>query len=692
MGFVMLYAFGLGSKVYGVLLQYKFLKVPRWMISYLIVGYESLCDWRNNEQEVRVGILVIGSSFCIFSLRQMDKLIVDTFEVVVECSQGLFFLLIIFAMVKYVALQYMNGTQTESIKGKIRLLLARLLDGDDPESSLEWLQNMEEFMITSVLLRIISFVGYRMNFKGNEFLHSDSTVTKKGQTSFVECPFNTDARKPTIIKEIRLPQAKEVHEMVWEPLTQCLYVALMAESKLVRIPLGSDEFLEEDQDCWVVGQKKNAAELTEDALSKDEISGVSGLHNISLSYKYKGCLWLSLEYSNQLVLLDVFRMQIKKVYQCPTVLPNNGGKIGGPHCVREKDGIIYVALKGAQACNPAQQGMDGENDLGILRGCCGGKKIERNMESTGAEIPDAYAMFKLDINDLDKENEKYKEDAVNKGGDVFKCKKSPPMQEVDAKGQCWFPQDGAMTIGKISKGEVDIEVDVPHPSEHFPSDAAIQTLSPKPPNQKITGPSICQDPRGNLWMTELCENGVLVRIDKNENKVAYIVPKPKWVKAFRIIHLTFVEEWKQGGIQLYPNTMFAISTSLLDKGSPDAVIVITMDEEWKEMTSYRVVPLATQNSECHRIAAITAPLHPSKWSVVVSMFSPLLTNPMARDSKKRVPMPGLVLQMRVRDLQRDLVPLVKKTEKKGRFEFFLYEETDAPTKAQADPDGMRRIQ
>jgi hypothetical protein len=49
------------------------------------------------------------------------------------------------------------------------------------------------------------------------------------------------------MKELRLPTATETHELVFEPRTRCLFVSQMSNSVLVRIPLGADGMLLDDQ-------------------------------------------------------------------------------------------------------------------------------------------------------------------------------------------------------------------------------------------------------------------------------------------------------------------------------------------------------------------------------------------------------------------------------------------------------------
>lgn len=119
----------------------------------------------------------------------------------------------------------------------------------------------------------------------------------------------------------------------------------MTDSVLVRIPVDPVTGLLEDlQTSWRIGE------------TQDGKKGISGLHNVSLSFKYPGCIWLSLQYANTLLLVDVTsgELVIKQVLQVPTQL-SAGKVIGGPHVIREDptgNGDIWVGLKGDIGCCP----------------------------------------------------------------------------------------------------------------------------------------------------------------------------------------------------------------------------------------------------------------------------------------------------------------------------------------------------
>ena len=95
----------------------------------------------------------------------------------------------------------------------------------------------------------------------------------------------------------------------------------MSNSVLLRIPVGADGLLLDDQDAWMVGPT-----------DKDGV-GISGIHNLSTSVHYPGCVWLSLQLANTIVLLDAATMATRKVIICPSLLTRADGtaaKIGGP--------------------------------------------------------------------------------------------------------------------------------------------------------------------------------------------------------------------------------------------------------------------------------------------------------------------------------------------------------------------------
>ena len=149
-----------------------------------------------------------------------------------------------------------------------------------------------------------------------------------------------------VIKEVKLPRAAQTHEVVFEPVSRCIFATQMSNSVLVRVPIGNDGLMIDDQMAWRIGDV--------DPASGD---GISGLHNATLSHRHHGCLWLSLQFANTLLLVDGTSLVTKQVLQVPTLMPTPEGgmaHVGGPHAVCEcvETGDIWVALKGSVACHP----------------------------------------------------------------------------------------------------------------------------------------------------------------------------------------------------------------------------------------------------------------------------------------------------------------------------------------------------
>lgn len=156
-------------------------------------------------------------------------------------------------------------------------------------------------------------------------------------------PVKNEAR-PLLIKEIKLPRATQTHEVCYEPSTRCVFVSQMSNSTLVRIPVDERGVLVDDQDAWRMGECDAATG-----------AGISGLHNISPSKAHPGCLWMTLQYANELLLVDVrgeHPLRIRQILKVPTLCtdPATGEtqRVGGPHCMRECpiSGELWVGLKG----------------------------------------------------------------------------------------------------------------------------------------------------------------------------------------------------------------------------------------------------------------------------------------------------------------------------------------------------------
>ena len=62
-------------------------------------------------------------------------------------------------------------------------------------------------------------------------------------------------------------------------------------------------------------------------MKKSTGEGISGLHNVSLSPANPGCVWLTLQFSNTVVLVDAETMATRKVLRVPTIYTKPDGSV-----------------------------------------------------------------------------------------------------------------------------------------------------------------------------------------------------------------------------------------------------------------------------------------------------------------------------------------------------------------------------
>lgn len=391
-----------------------------------------------------------------------------------------------------------------------------------------------------------------------EIIKLDSTATNK-------------MREALEMKEVKLPHATQTHEVCWDPVTKALFVTQMTNSTLVRIGVDSRGMLLDEQEAWRVGPENG------------------GLHNASLSYKYPGCLWLSLQYLNLLVLVDVRpenMLEIKQIYQVPSYLKTSDGEIkhvGGPHCTREcpYTGNLWACLKGAL------DDQKNNNPCGKLSQCCNPAPLKEHMESHSKDpsfdikIPNSYAVWQLKPEEYNPDSE-----CGGKGGKLYHCRNSPPMLALDSNGNAWIPQDQSDTIMYINqKKKVSLQLKVP-----WPEDAKV--------NERHTGPGIATSPDGSIWMVQLETMASMVRINPlTQEMILYEIQTPEWARGIRMIHLDF----RAGSVAGHHNRIYAISSTLLQDESTDALFIMNLSGDWKTIEGVRVVPLPSQGSACHRI-------------------------------------------------------------------------------------------
>jgi len=391
-------------------------------------------------------------------------------------------------------------------------------------------------------------------------------------------PIKTEQRS-VWIKEVKLPRAKQTHEVCFEPLSRHVLVSQMSSSVLVRIKVRDDGFLEDDQDAWTIGK-----------VDKMTGEGISGLHNISLSHKNRGCVWLSLQYANTIILVEVETMIVRKVMRVPIEL-KDGTKIGGPHCVREctKTGRIFVALKGAIACHPQTDAETKTMKLkqALERACCNVNTLKDRMKKLQQDIPSGFAVWCVDPSRYDPESKPCL------GGVLFECLPSPPMMIVSpSSGDCFVCQDRSNHVLHISN---DMKT----------------TQQIKIKNVDMTGPGICISPQGTVFCTLLTrgDGALLGYCPKTNNKIVHVMAAPMWVNSLNIIHMTFSG-----------TTMYAITSDLLEEKCVNALVILKFRDDMKRILARRIIPLTTQDCACHRIELVKS-LDNQRRTVVISEFA-----------------------------------------------------------------------
>ena len=222
------------------------------------------------------------------------------------------------------------------------------------------------------------------------------------------CCKKGDRPQAVRVLEHGLPPAAQTHEVIFDPVTNSVLVTQMEEGRLLRFHIDD-----------ITGELDNPCESTVlDVPHRDkEGKPFIGLHGLSLSDKFPGHAWATLQYVNLIVLVDIKTLAIKSSFPCPQTLADGETTIGGPHSVCEKKGHIYVTMKGGATCHGPPE--ESEN---------------------GVEEATAHGVWRVAIND---------EGGVVDDGYVFMVAATPPMCAVDEQGDCWVVADAHPTVACI---------------------------------------------------------------------------------------------------------------------------------------------------------------------------------------------------------------------------------------------------
>ncbi len=292
--------------------------------------------------------------------------------------------------------------------------------------------------------------------------------------------------------------------------------------------------------------------------------------------------------------------------------------------------------------------------VAVQRVCCNPQALRERMEAlegmgyghqSKLALQESFAVWSVHP---DKYDPKSTTDHA-RGGALFECLPSPPMIDIDKSCNVWSAQDRSEKIMKVdaTTGETT-QLSVPHPPH---ADCMM----------RITGPAIVTDPEGGVWCSLLGGNGALVRIDPaTSERTLYVLPRPDWLRSMRLIHMAFVRS-ERGFHSIFPPSdlgpeflvlhknvtlMFAICSNLVDDSSINALLVMSLSYDCKQILRIREIPLPSQDCCCHRIAVLAEGLPETEWSVVVSQ---LASSQLTQIKIDKMEMGSMYAQRRYRD-------------------------------------------
>ena len=123
---------------------------------------------------------------------------------------------------------------------------------------------------------------------------------------------------------------------------------------------------------------------------------MSGLHNISLSPANPGCVWLSLQFKNELILLDAKTMAIRQIRR-PQLHAREwpGGSYRPAACASAARRATLRRAQGSVPCHPGVAGSSKRTAAAITRVCCNPEAIKARMEAARTADGDAKPVTEL---------------------------------------------------------------------------------------------------------------------------------------------------------------------------------------------------------------------------------------------------------------------------------------------------------
>ena len=381
----------------------------------------------------------------------------------------------------------------------------------------------------------------------------------------VDC-METAGLLPIQLVDHTLPAALQTHEMLFLPDQPqdpsgaaggtgvgVVLISQMEEGRLLRCDVGPDGVLKAQFDT-----------ATFEPPSAADGSGLPfvGLHGLACA-SAPGKAWVTLQYLNQVCLIDVKTMKVEVSIKCPRALADGRGPIGGPHCARECHGHLYVCMKGgASICHASGE------------------------EAGMAQEAGAHALWRVK---LDGQLEPVDD------GIVFEAPPTPVMCDVTPDGDCWVACDASPTLFRVPAGAKTGDDCVYH---QLPFHYA---------QLRQTGPGIVVGPDGRPWFCILNGNGIIGRVSP-EGELQMFELHQTFNRHQRLCHLS----WDSHGV------LYAISSDLVDKKALNTLIRLKFDATFTHVIAQHEIAFPSQHTCVHRIMHLDAAERPS---VLVSELS-----------------------------------------------------------------------
>jgi len=414
-------------------------------------------------------------------------------------------------------------------------------------------------------------------------------------------PSRGEAPPRVVFEELYLAKAgyeEEAHEIAFVETSRSLFMSMLTENILHKIPL--DDHLEM-KDYRYHRSTKIGPER-------------GGLHNVAKSQtRGDNMLWLSTQCENRVLLVD--SNDLSKAPSYTLAVPTHfdlgqldrdpmgysdtcgmardhceggaqcGLAIGGPHSVREAaDGSIWVTLKGMYTSEVYRR-VGKDNHI-----CTGGSwQLHSEDDRVG------YAVWHINPDEFDMTKSAF-------GGTLYPAKKSPVMIDIDRQGNVFTGQDSAPWVHRVdTKGN------------------AQQIAMPKGPDGvqiPTSGPAVVAAPDGSaIFIASLMnEEGLIVQFRSGETTPRVITAlkdtldtrywaSPEQGLQQRIIHFAFSNH---GGWDYGQNTLYALTSSLLEPQAPEQIIALQFTEDWSKPNldgdyGLRRLTLPGYNKGAHRI-------------------------------------------------------------------------------------------